>query len=113
MALTTAGVVLKDMAYFIPVTYIPSYYIARRQLSSEPTLTGTASFAYHLLAICNGSSCVGRVLAGYISHRLERYNTMIISLFLCAVSGFLLLIARHTQSQRVEHGAFDNLCNVV
>ena len=86
MAMTTAGVVLTDLAYFIPVTYIPSYYIARQHLSSDATLTGSASFAYQLLAISNASSCVGRLLAGYVSDRLGRYNTMIISLFLCTVS---------------------------
>ena len=86
MALTTAGAVLTDLAYYIPMTYIPSYYIARQQLSSEDVLTGKAAFAYQLLAIANGSSCVGRLLAGYISDRLGRYNTMIASLFLCAAS---------------------------
>ena len=88
MALTTAGVVLTDMAYFIPMTYIPSYYMAREQLSADAALTGTAAFAYQLLAISNGSSCVGRLLAGYVSDRLGRYNTMIVSLFFCAVSVF-------------------------
>ncbi|KAL8787398.1 MAG: hypothetical protein Q9195_007773, partial [Heterodermia aff. obscurata] len=88
MALTTAGAVLTDLAYYIPMTYIPAYYIARQQIASDATSTGAASFAYQLLAIANGSSCVGRLLAGYISDRLGRYNTMIISLFLCAVSVF-------------------------
>ncbi|KAL8911331.1 MAG: hypothetical protein Q9171_003496 [Xanthocarpia ochracea] len=86
MALTTAGAVLTDLAYFIPVTYIPSYYVARQHLPHHTTLTGEASFAYQLLAILNGSSCVGRLLAGYVSDRLGRYNTMILSLFLCAIS---------------------------
>ena len=92
MAMTTAGVALTDMAYFIPVTYIPSYYIARQHLSSDATLTGSTAFAYQLIAISNGSSCVGRLLAGYVSDRLGRFNTMIISLFLCTVSvlGFWL-----------------------
>ena len=92
MAMTTAGVTLTDMAYFIPVTYIPSYYIARQQLASDATLSGSAAFAYQLIAISNGSSCVGRLLAGWVSDRLGRYNTMIISLFLCTVSvlGFWL-----------------------
>ena len=86
MGLTTAGAVLTDLAYFIPVTYVPSYYIARQHLESGAALTGSASFAYQLLAILNGSSCVGRLLAGYVSDRLGRYNTMIMSLFFCAVS---------------------------
>lgn len=85
MAFTTAGVLLTDMAYFIPVTYAPSYYIARQHLSGE-ALTGTAAFAYQLLAILNAASCIGRAVAGELADRFGRYNTMIISLFLCIVS---------------------------
>lgn len=60
MVLTTAGVVLMDMAYFIPITYIPSYYIDRQRLSHQDSLTGSAAFAYQLLAILNAASSVGR-----------------------------------------------------
>ena len=86
MAATTVGVVLTDMAYLIPVTYVPSYYIARQDLHSDATLTGEATFAYQLLAILNTASCIGRLTAGIAADCLGRYNTMIISLFLCAVS---------------------------
>ncbi|KAL9632182.1 MAG: hypothetical protein Q9164_005482 [Protoblastenia rupestris] len=72
MALTTAGAVLTDLAYFIPVTFIPSYYVARQYLPPDATLTGTASFAYQLLAILNGSSCVGRLLAVHAVRSLQR-----------------------------------------
>ncbi|EMR82571.1 putative riboflavin transporter mch5 protein [Botrytis cinerea BcDW1] len=60
MAVTTAGVLLTDLAYFIPITYTPSYYIDRQHLSQEEALTGPAAFAYQLLAILNAASCVGR-----------------------------------------------------
>ena len=40
MVATTAGVLLTDMAYFIPITYVPSYYIDRQLLSHEEALTG-------------------------------------------------------------------------
>ena len=86
MVATTAGVVLTDLAYFIPVTYVPSYYIARQNLPSNSSLTGEAAFAYQLLAILNSASCLGRLVAGAVADRLGRYNTMIISLFFCAVS---------------------------
>ncbi|RMJ28563.1 Sugar and other transporter [Aspergillus sp. HF37] len=86
MAVTTAGVLLTDLAYFIPITFTPSYYIDRQGLSSEDALTGSAAFAYQLLAILNAASCVGRYVAGDLADRFGRYNTMIASLFLCTVS---------------------------
>lgn len=86
MAATTAGLLLTDMAYFIPITYAPSYYIDRQRLSQRETLTGSAAFAYQLLAILNAASCVGRYAAGDLADRFGRYNTMIVSLFLCTVS---------------------------
>lgn len=86
MAATTAGVLLTDLAYFIPITYAPRYYIDRQHLSDKEALTGSAAFAYQLLAILNAASCVGRYVAGDLADRFGRYNTMIVSLFLCTVS---------------------------
>ncbi|KZF20558.1 MFS general substrate transporter [Xylona heveae TC161] len=86
MALTTVGVLLTDLAYFIPITYIPSYYIDRQHLSDKEALTGSAAFAYQLLAILNAASCVGRYVAGDLADRFGRYSTMIVSLFFCMVS---------------------------
>ncbi|RMZ70921.1 monocarboxylate transporter [Pyrenophora seminiperda CCB06] len=86
MAGTTAGVLLTDLAYFIPVTYAPSYYIARQHLPDQEALTGSAAFGFQLLAILNAASCVGRAVAGHLADRFGRYNTMIVSLALCTVS---------------------------
>jgi MFS family permease len=88
MAVTTAGVFLLEWAYFVPVTYLPSYYLARQGLSGNNAASGDASLAYQLLAILNGASCIGRFLPGYIADRIGRFNTMIISLFLAMVSVF-------------------------
>ncbi|KAJ6168430.1 hypothetical protein N7497_001273 [Penicillium chrysogenum] len=85
MALTTAGVLLTDLAYFIPITYTPRYYIDRQNLSYDEALTGSSAFAYQLLAILNAASCVGRYVAGDMADRFGRYNTMIVSLFFCTV----------------------------
>lgn len=86
MAATTAGLVLIDTACFIPLTYVPSYYIDRERLSPEEALTGSAAFAYQLLAILNASSCFGRYAAGHLADRSGRYNTMIVSLFFCTAA---------------------------
>jgi len=86
MAVTTAGILLVDLAYLIPITYLPSYYIDRQRLSQEQALTGSAAFAYQLLAIINAASCFGRYMAGDLADRFGRYNTLVVSLFFCTVS---------------------------
>jgi MFS family permease len=69
MTVTTIGDVLTDLAYFIPVTYVPSYYIARQNLLSNSVLTGEATFAYQLLAILNVSSFFGRLVAIVVNNQ--------------------------------------------
>ncbi|KAI1201594.1 major facilitator superfamily domain-containing protein [Nemania serpens] len=92
MSMTTAALFLVDLAYLVPMTYIPSYYLDRQDLPGDKTLSGDAAFAYQLLAIANGSSCFGRYVAGALADRFGRYNTLIVSLFLClaSVAGFWL-----------------------
>jgi len=86
MAFTTLGVLFVDLAYFIPITYLPSYYLSRRHLDTSSTITGSAAFAYQLLAILNASSCFGRLISGSLGDHFGHYNTMIASLFLCVTS---------------------------
>lgn len=92
MSITTATLFLVDLAYLVPMTYIPSYYLDRQGLPGDKTLSGDAAFAYQLFAIANGSSCFGRYVAGALADRFGRYNTLIVSLFLClaSVAGFWL-----------------------
>ncbi|PLN82089.1 MFS general substrate transporter [Aspergillus taichungensis] len=92
MTVTTAGIFLLEWAYFIPVTYIPSYYLIRQGLLEGGSVSGAAAFAYRLLAILNAVSCFGRYLIGYIADKKGRYNTMIVSNLVClaAVMGLWL-----------------------
>ncbi|THZ98267.1 MFS general substrate transporter [Aureobasidium pullulans] len=90
MAFTTLGVLFVDLAYFIPITYLPSYYLSRQNLPTSSTISGSAAFGYQLLAILNASSCFGRLISGSLGDHFGHYNTMIISLFLCVVSIFAL-----------------------
>jgi MFS family permease len=101
MAVTTAGVFFIEWAYFVPVTYVPSYYLARQNLRGGDAVSGDAAFAYQLLAILNGASCFGRYLPGYISDKIGRYNTMILGSFLAmaAVLGLWLPDAISSQPQ--------------
>jgi MFS family permease len=86
MAVTSAGVFFIEWAYFVPVTYVPGYYLVRQGLTGEDAVGGDAAFAYQLLAILNGASCVGRYLPGYIADKIGRYNTMIIGSGLALIS---------------------------
>lgn len=86
MAVTTAGLFFVEWAYFVPVTYVPSYYLARQGLLDTEAVSGSAAFAYQLLAILNAASCFGRYLPGYIGDKVGRYNTMIVSTLLCLVA---------------------------
>lgn len=86
MALSTAGIFFVDLAYLIPMTYVPSYYLVREDLPEDKILSSDASFAFQLLAIINAASCVGRYVAGDLADRFGRYNAIIVSLLLCAIS---------------------------
>lgn len=86
MAITTAGVFLIKWAYFIPITFIPSYYLIRQGLSDGESVSGAAAFAYQLLAILNSVSCFGRYFIGYIADKRGRYKTMIVSNLVCLIS---------------------------
>lgn len=86
MAVTTAGVFFIEWAYFVPITYIPSYYLARQGLSKSEAASGSAAFAYQLLAILNAASCFGRYFTGYFADKVGRYNTMVVSILLCLVA---------------------------
>jgi MFS family permease len=99
MAVTTAGVFFIEWAYFVPVTYVPSYYLARQNLRGGDAVSGDAAFAYQLLAILNGASCIGRYLPGYISDKIGRYNTMILGSFLAMAAVLGLWLPDATSSQ--------------
>ncbi|KAK5999741.1 hypothetical protein QM012_005147 [Aureobasidium pullulans] len=88
MTITTAGTLFTDLAYYIPITYLPSYYLSRQHISSDAGITGSAAFAYQLLAILNAASCFGRLTSGTLGDHFGHYNAMIVSLFFCTVSVF-------------------------
>ncbi|KAF7344760.1 MFS general substrate transporter [Mycena venus] len=85
MAVTTAGVFFIEWAYFVPISYVPKYYLARQGLADSDGATNVA-FAYQLLAILNAVSCVGRYGTGHIADRAGRYNTMILCNIICLIA---------------------------
>ncbi|KAL3259637.1 hypothetical protein ABHI18_005233 [Aspergillus niger] len=72
--LTTAGVFFIEWGAFIPITYISSYALEQGF---------SAEFSYHVLAILNGGSVLGRLLPGFFSDIIGRFNAMIITVALC------------------------------
>jgi predicted MFS family arabinose efflux permease len=76
--LLTLGIYFMEWGLFVPITYITSF--ATSTGAFEP------AFSYHLLAIFNTGSCLGRWAPGYIADRLGRFNSMIGMLALCAAT---------------------------
>ena len=93
MAITTMGTLFTDLAYFVPITYLPAYYLSRQHIDDQVGMSGEAAFGYQLLAILNVASCFGRLTSGSLGDRFGHYNTMIASLFLCAISVVALWIS--------------------
>ncbi|KAI9150500.1 putative transporter MCH4 [Paramyrothecium foliicola] len=85
-SLTTAAMFLVDLAYLVPMTYLPSFYLERQDLPPDAMLREEGAFAFQLVAIVNAASVFGRYVAGDIGDRFGRYNTLIVSLFLCVAS---------------------------
>ena len=77
VAVMTMGACFIELAFFIPVTYLPSYAIANGQSSQD---------AYRLLTLLNVGSLIGRWIPGYLGDKLGRFNAQISALVLCLVA---------------------------
>ena len=80
-ALTTFGVFFVEWGIFVPLSYLISYAL-------ESGIDST--FAYQLIAIFNAGSCFGRYAPGFIADSFGRFNTMVITTFLCLVSSLAI-----------------------
>lgn len=76
-ALLVAGIFLCEWGLIIPLNYITSYGLDQ----GFPV-----ALSYQLMAILNAGSFFGRWLPGYVADKIGRFNTVIITLFLCLVS---------------------------
>lgn len=75
--LATIGIFFADLGIFIPITYISSYGIENGI---------STAFSYQLLALLNVGSIFGRWLPGIAADYIGRFNSMIITVFLCVAS---------------------------
>ena len=91
-AVTTAGVFCMEWGLFIPLTYISSWVIDEG--------VADQAFAFQLLAILNAASFFGRWLPGFAADVIGRFNTMIITMFLCLFA----LLAFFTTATFVSSG---------
>ncbi|KAI1503126.1 major facilitator superfamily domain-containing protein [Biscogniauxia marginata] len=76
-SLCCAGVFVMEWGIFIPLTYIVSYAAAHGQDASD---------AYTLLAVLNAGSFFGRCLPGFLADRMGRFNVIVVTNALCAIS---------------------------
>lgn len=75
-AIFTAGMFFIEFALFIPLNYLTLFALtANTHISSD--------FAYQLNAILNAGSCIGRLVPGWISDHIGRFNTILMTLSLC------------------------------
>jgi MFS family permease len=79
LTLITVAVFLIEFALFIPLAYISSYGVA---YGDNP------NFGANALAVMNAGSVVGRLLAGWVSDRFGRFNTLMCTILLCAATTF-------------------------
>ena len=79
---TTLSVYFMEWGLFVPITYLISYALASGAIGS--------SFSYQLMAIFNAGSCFGRYLPGIFADWIGRFNAMILTLALCALTTIAL-----------------------
>ncbi|KAI0022513.1 MFS general substrate transporter [Xylariomycetidae sp. FL0641] len=77
-SLCCAGVWFMEWGIFIPLTFIVSYAAAHGEKD--------ATNAYSLLAILNAGSFFGRFLPGFLADRFGRFNVIVVTNGLCAVT---------------------------
>ncbi|KAK1623820.1 major facilitator superfamily domain-containing protein [Colletotrichum phormii] len=75
------GIFFMEYGVLIPLTYIVSFSVSKGQ---------TANASYVLPILLNTGSVVGRVVPGFVSDRIGRFNTIILTVGLCTVSVFAL-----------------------
>lgn len=82
-ALASVGIIFMECGLFVPLTYIVSYAAAHGQDATASCL---------LLSYLNAGSVLGRVLPGHLADKLGRFNVIIGTISLCAVSVLALWV---------------------
>ena len=89
-ALCTAGVFLMEWGLFVPLAYVSSYVTTHGQ---------NASFGFTVLALLNAGSFFGRWMPGFLADRFGRFNVIIVTISLCAITVLAIwLQAAHSKA---------------
>ena len=80
-AFCVAGMFFMEWGLFVPLAYISSY------VSAE---TGSESLAIIVLVALNAGSFFGRFIPGWLADRFGRFNVIIVTIALCAVTQLAL-----------------------
>ncbi len=86
-AFASVGIFFMEWGLFVPLTYIVSYAAAHGQDATE---------SYLLLSYLNAGSVLGRVLPGFLADRFGRFNIIIVTIALCAVTVLALWLPAGT-----------------
>jgi predicted MFS family arabinose efflux permease len=81
-AIVTVAAYFLEWGLFVPVTYLTSYCVDSGAFS--------ATFAYQVIAVYNGSSTLGRWASGYLADRFGAYNVMIVMVLFCMSTSLAL-----------------------
>ena len=94
-----------SMGYYIPLLYLPVY-------AETSTSVKTSGLAFYLLAIVNGTSTVGRLLAGFAGALLGPFELITLALAFCAILLFSW-ISVHSTAAIVVWSVFWGLASSV
>jgi len=90
--LTTFGTFFEEWGLFIPISYLTSYCLSSGAF--------TPAFSYQIIAIFNAGSLIGRWVPGYLADKIGRFNTMILTVGICAVCALGLWLPATVLSER-------------
>ncbi|KAJ5601750.1 hypothetical protein N7510_011284 [Penicillium lagena] len=74
LMLASMGIFFMEWGLFAPVTYLTSYALSHGM---------SYQFAFMLLSLVNAGAILGRWIPGYCADRIGRFNTFIITIFMC------------------------------
>jgi MFS family permease len=78
---TTISVVMAEAGLIIPVIYLTSFALSHGI---------NTSLSYQVMSIFSATSIVGRIITGVIADWIGRFNVMIFTAGVCAISSFTL-----------------------
>ncbi|KAI9322316.1 major facilitator superfamily domain-containing protein [Dichotomocladium elegans] len=93
------------MGYFVPFFFLPSYVTQHLNMSSKD--------ASAIQSVMAASTCVGRIVVGFIADRIGRMNALIICDIIAASSAFLIWTFAYTYGTMMAFAVtFGLVCSI-